>query len=74
MNVNIGMKYGIMNESFSILWHRRLGHISKERMIKLTKKGISPNLDFSDFDMCIDCIKKNKLKFIKGISLEVKDS
>ena len=32
MHYYIGIKYGIFNESFAYLWHRCLGHISKERM------------------------------------------
>ena len=72
-NINVGMKCGIINESCSILWYRWLGHISKKKMTRLVKKSILSNLDFSDFDMCIDCIKKNKLKIIK-YPLEVKDS
>ena len=36
---------------------KRLGHISKQRMEKLIKDGILPDLNFSDFDTCIDCIK-----------------
>ena len=65
MNVNIGMKRGIINESSSILWHKWLGYISKEMMTRLVKEGIFSNLDFSDFGMCKHCIKKNKLKIIE---------
>ena len=72
--VNIRMKYGIVNESSLILWHRWLGHISKARMTRLIKLDILSNLDFNSFGMCIDCIKKNKLKIIKDIPLEVKNS
>ncbi|KAJ9562866.1 hypothetical protein OSB04_008026 [Centaurea solstitialis] len=45
------------NEISSRLWHKRLGHISKERMKRLIKDGIIENLDFSDFDPCVNCIK-----------------
>ena len=58
LNVHIGMKYGIVNESSLILWHRRLSHISKEKITRLIKKGILSNINFSDFDMCIDCIEE----------------
>ena len=31
-----------------------MGHISKERMKRLVKDGILPNLDFIDLDVCVD--------------------
>ncbi|KAH9678145.1 Integrase catalytic domain-containing protein [Citrus sinensis] len=40
-----------------MLWHKRLGHISKQRMGRLIKDDIFHNLDFSDFGTCVDCIK-----------------
>ncbi|KAH9737203.1 Integrase catalytic domain-containing protein [Citrus sinensis] len=40
-----------------MLWHKRLGYISKQRMERLIKDGILHNLDFSDFGTCVDCIK-----------------
>uniref|UniRef100_A0A2N9IDU9 Integrase catalytic domain-containing protein n=1 Tax=Fagus sylvatica TaxID=28930 RepID=A0A2N9IDU9_FAGSY len=47
-----------VNDEFSsMLWHRRLGHISRERMERLTRNGILDSLDFSDFHTCVDCVK-----------------
>ena len=46
-----------LNEKSSTLWHKRLGHISIQRMKKLIKDEILPDLDFSYFDTCVDCIK-----------------
>ena len=46
-----------MNEKSAFLWHRRLGHVSKERLKLLVKQGILPELDFSDFMDCIECVK-----------------
>ena len=40
----------------SMLWHQRLGHISKEKLHSLVKKGVLGPLDFSDFSTCLDCI------------------
>jgi hypothetical protein len=62
---NVGTKRNLINESSSYLWHRRLGHISKERMERLIKDGILPNLDFTDLDVCVDCIKGKQTKHIK---------
>ena len=40
-----------------MLWHRRLGHISIERMKKLDNDGVLSTLDFTDFETCVNCIK-----------------
>ena len=40
-----------------MLWHQRLGHTSKERIMRLVKDGMLPQLHFSDTMKCIDCIK-----------------
>ena len=45
------------NEKSSTLWRKRLGHISKQGMERLIKYEILPDLDFSDFDTYVDCIK-----------------
>ncbi|KAL8151535.1 hypothetical protein V2J09_021343 [Rumex salicifolius] len=45
---NAGIKCGLSNESSAYLWHKRLGHISKERIERLVKNEILPKLDFTD--------------------------
>ena len=50
MHHNVGTKRNLINESPAYLWHRCLGHISKERMERLVKDGILSNLDFTDLD------------------------
>ena len=62
---NVGTKRNLINENSSYLWHRRLGHISKERMKRLVKDGILPNLDFTDLDVCVDFIKGKQTKHTK---------
>lgn len=59
MNVecSVPRKRLLTNEKSSMLWHRRLGHISKERMERLTKDNILPILDFTDFQTCVNCFK-----------------
>ncbi|XP_020266065.1 uncharacterized protein LOC109841513 [Asparagus officinalis] len=57
MHVSTRLKRCIMNEDSSILWHRRLGHISIERVKRLVKDGVLGTLDFTDFDTCVSCIK-----------------
>ncbi|RVW12961.1 Retrovirus-related Pol polyprotein from transposon TNT 1-94 [Vitis vinifera] len=46
-----------MNLSSSMLWHKRLGHISRQRLERLVKDGVLSNLDFSDFETCVVCLK-----------------
>ena len=46
-----------LNEKSFTLWNKRFGHISKERMKRLIKDEILLDLDFLDFDTCVDCIK-----------------
>ena len=70
---NVGAKCNLINESFSYLWHRRLGHISKERMKRLVKDGILSNLDFTDLDVCVDCIKGNKPNIQRRVLQEVEN-
>ncbi|GJZ79437.1 putative RNA-directed DNA polymerase [Tanacetum coccineum] len=49
-------------ETTSKLWHQRLGHISRDRMTRLVKDEVLPNLDFSDFGKCVECIKGKMTK------------
>jgi len=59
---NIGTKCGLVIESSAYLWHKRLGHISKERIQRLVKNEILPDLDFTDLGICVDCIKGKHTK------------
>jgi len=54
----------VCKENFAFLWHQRLGHISTERMSRLMKSEILPQLDFSDWEVCLDCIKGKQTKHI----------
>ena len=40
-----------------MLWHRRLGHISIERMKKLVNDGVLSTSDFADFETCVNFMK-----------------
>ena len=68
MHVIAGLKRCVMNEGSSMLWHRRLGHISIERMNKLVNDGVLSTLDFADFETCVNCIKcKQTNKSKRGV-------
>lgn len=62
---NIGMKRTMLNENSVYLWHKRLGHISKERLERLIKNEILQNIDFTDLGLCVDCIKGKQTKHNK---------
>ena len=67
MHITIGLKICVMNEESSMLWHRRLGHISIERIKKLVNDEVLSTLYFVDFETCVNCIKgKQTNKSKKG--------
>ena len=57
LHVQTGIKRCAINEDSSTLWHRRLGHISIDRIKRLVNDGILSTLDFTNFETCVDCIK-----------------
>ena len=60
-----------LNEKSSTLWHKSLGHIYRQRMERLIKDEILPNLDFSDFDICVDCIKGKLTAKVRSVTLQI---
>ena len=62
---NGSIKRSLIDENSAYLWHKRLGHISKERIQRLIKNEILSNLDFTDLEVCIDCIKGKQTKHTK---------
>ncbi|KAL0408429.1 UNVERIFIED_CONTAM: Retrovirus-related Pol polyprotein from transposon TNT 1-94 [Sesamum radiatum] len=69
---NAGIKRCVMNEDSCVLWHRRLGHISIERIKKLVNDGVLNTLDFTDFDTYVGCIKGKQTNVSKkGFKAEV---
>jgi len=62
---NVRTKRILVNEQFSFLWHKCLGHISRERMERLIKNVILHDLDFMDLNICVDCIKGKQTKHTK---------
>jgi len=62
---NIGTKHSLVNKRSAFLWHKCLGHISRERMERLIKNENFPDLDFTDLNICVDCIKGKQTKHTK---------
>ena len=46
-----------LNENSASLWHKRLCHISKERIQRLVSDGILDSLDLTTFEVCVECVK-----------------
>ena len=64
---SLGVKRKLSNESSSSLWHKQLGHISRKKIQRLVSGGVFDSLDFTDFDVCVNCIK-GKLTNIRKLS------
>ena len=62
---NEGTKRALMKENSYSLWHKRLGHISQERIERLIKSQILPQLVYDNIESCVDCIKGKLTKIIK---------
>jgi hypothetical protein len=41
----------------SFLWHLRLDYINKNKMMRMGKSGLLPNINSEDFNTCKSCIK-----------------
>ena len=66
--------YLCVSESSSYLWHLRLGHINKNKLIRMSKSGLFPNFNSENFNICESCIKgkmTNKSFFKHWKSLEL---
>ena len=56
-----GTQRKLNKENLVRLWHKCLGHIAKSRIERFVTEGILDFLDFSDLNICVECIKGNKL-------------
>ena len=68
MHHNVGSKRSLVNERSVFLWDKRLDHISRERMERLIKNEILPDLDFTNLNICVDCIKEKQTKHTKKVA------
>nr|GEV21763.1 hypothetical protein [Tanacetum cinerariifolium] len=61
-NINDSSMYSVSNKraklnlDSALLWHYRLGHISKKCIEKLQHDGLLNSTDHRDFDKCISCM------------------
>jgi hypothetical protein len=67
LHTDVGIKRSLMDQSSALLWHKRLRHISIERIKRLVNDGVLKTLDFTNLGTCVDCIKgKQTTKTTKG--------
>ena len=52
-----GTKRKLTDRDSATLWHKRLGHISKQRIQRLVSDGILDPLNLTEFQVCVECIK-----------------
>ena len=64
------MKRLRLNEKSSILWNKRLDLFPKQKMKRLINDEILSNLDFSDFDTWVDCIKGKLATKIRNVKAD----
>ncbi|GJU88152.1 zinc finger, CCHC-type containing protein [Tanacetum coccineum] len=61
-NTNDSSMYAVSNKraksnlDFALLWHCRLGHISKKRIEKLQHNGLLNSTDLRAFEKCVSCM------------------
>lgn len=70
--MNVVSKLGLLNGSSSMLCHKRLGHISKQRLERLVNDGILKSLDFLDYDIFVGCTKGKQTTCIKRVATRSK--
>ena len=57
-----GTKCRIDNTNSGALWHKHLSHISKNKIERLVLNRILDSIDFTSFDVCVECIKGKQTK------------
>nr|GEV32204.1 ribonuclease H-like domain, reverse transcriptase, RNA-dependent DNA polymerase [Tanacetum cinerariifolium] len=52
----VSNKRAKLDLDFALLWHCRLGHISKKRIEKLQHDGLIDSSDLTSFEKCVSCM------------------
>nr|GEU55773.1 hypothetical protein [Tanacetum cinerariifolium] len=58
----VSNKRAKLNLYFALLWHCRLGHISKKRIKKLQHEGLLNSSDLTAFEKCVSCMSRKMAK------------
>ena len=70
VNIASSTKRLRLNEKFSILWHKCLSYISRQRIERLIKDEILQDIDFLDFDTYVECIKGKLTVKIRNVKID----
>ena len=70
VNIVSSKKHLRLNGKSYTLWYKHLGHISRHRMERLIKDEILPDLDFSDFDTCVEFIKGKLTAKVRNVKVD----
>ena len=62
-----------LKENSATLWHKHLGHISKQRIQRHVSDEILEPLDLSNFEVCVECIKEKWKNIRKLVAERAKD-
>ena len=49
-------------DGLAMLWHMRLGHINKNRIIRIVRDGLLPDLGKVEYPMCEPCLSGKMVK------------
>lgn len=60
-----GIKHKLINENSALLWYKCLGNISKNRIEKHVFDGILDSLDFTNFDVYVNCINGKQTNIMR---------
>lgn len=52
-----GINRKIDDNNSRALWHKRLGHIFKNRVERPVSDGILDSIYLTNFDVCVECVK-----------------
>ena len=70
INTASSSKHLRLNAKSSTLWHKRLSHIYRQIIERLIKDEILPDLDFSYFDTCVDCINGKLTAKVRNVKID----
>nr|GEX45694.1 hypothetical protein [Tanacetum cinerariifolium] len=57
----VSTKRAMLDLGSTLLWHFRLGHISKKHIEKLQHDGLLDSFDLRAFKKCVSCMSENKV-------------
>jgi GAG-pre-integrase domain len=72
-NETQNVRQKLTNQDSAALWHKRLGHISQQRITRLVQSEILQPLNMSNFGPCIECAKGKQTSMHKHTTNRMTD-